>query len=162
MSSYPATVVDAGTTIVTYIEHATPYSGSVYTLISSGVYLSSTTFVVYQPQPTDMAVGKTMDDLELQCNACAPATFKSDAQCDALGLDTGCQGQCPQKNGLWWCRQLAPSDVLLTLELEMGRACWGNGTFFRQLRTPCVYSDHRVACVPCQGRINSWAPLNWV
>jgi hypothetical protein len=115
----------------------------------------TSTWVLYQPQPTDL-----LPDAPLPCEACAPADFTPDPACVALGLDTACQGQCKLLDGLWWCykRYFMDGDGL-----AMGRACWGgNGHEFKQLVTPCTRSDHALPCVPCNGTDVYFGPSQWL
>jgi len=97
----------------------------------------------------------------IPCEACSvdvPAT--SAGHCAALALQTGCQGQCDQRDGAWWCYRLYTSDYS-DAELRMGRACWGAGGRYEQLNEPCERGDYAVGCVPCKGTDDSWGAINW-
>lgn len=148
--TYPATVVDHGTTTVHYSQFEVWTDKSVDSHSWTSTYTSATTFVVYKPQPTDMPAGLKVNDVP--CGPCsnATATWKADPQCDALGLDTACQGQCSLQNGFWWCRQLQGLvEMGLNPEYQMGRICWGNRTRYHQLLTPCINGDHQFECLSC-------------
>jgi hypothetical protein len=146
--SYPATVVDIGTTTVHYSEFAVETGGFTNSRVYSSTYVSSTTFIVYRPQKKDIPAGVKLNDVP--CGPCAPVDWKSDQRCDALGLDTACQGQCLQQNGLWWCRRLQGIvEMGLNPEYQMGRTCWGNSSYYHQFQTPCVTGDHQFECLSC-------------
>jgi hypothetical protein len=87
--------------------------------------------------------------------------LQADPQCLALGLETGCQGQCQlHADGSFWCLQLY-YQTYKDSSLRMGRACWGGKNQYYQLNTPCIAGDYQVACRPCQGQDQSWRALNW-
>ena len=108
--------------------------------------------MVNKPQPTDMAAGVSLADVP--CGPCSNATssYRTAPECDALQLDTACQGQCAMEKGYWWCRKLQGIVELgLNPEYQMGRVCWGNTSFYHQLMTPCVQGDHQFECLSCTG-----------
>ncbi|KUJ16049.1 uncharacterized protein LY89DRAFT_735191 [Mollisia scopiformis] len=145
--SYPTTVIDHGTTTVDYFERVLPTTGPGQSSSWTSTYLSSTTYFVYQPQPTDMAAGITLNNVP--CGPCAPAGWKADPTCVALGLDTACQGQCLLEDGFWWCRHLTGLEIVSAPQYQMGRVCWGNGSAYHQLMTPCIQGDHMFECLAC-------------
>lgn len=169
VTALPATVVETVISHITF-EYRTSYSDSApSTSVSTAVITVPSTWIVARPQATDLAAGTSADALPCDDNnncatTKAQAAAAADPRCDALGLETGCQGQCEERDdddgGAWWCYQLYVADYS-EASLRMGRACWGGDDRYEQLNTPCVAGDHRVACTPCQGLDGSWGALNW-
>lgn len=159
--SYPATLIQTAITSRTY-DYRITYSsldGPVSTSISSGVYTVPSTWVLHPAQPTDLAVGIEMS--ALPCDECPIASsWTVDSRCAAKGLDTACQGQCKLRDDTWWCYKMYYSDY--GSDVQMGRVCWGNATYYEQLLEPCIAGDHRLACVPCKGQDVSWGAVTWV
>ncbi len=115
------------------------------------------TYGLFRPAPTHLAAGTRAADLP--CDEACPASAppEPDAECEARGLHTGCQGQCSLgDDGAFWClqrwyrtRDQAPA---------MGRACWGGQLQYVQLMKPCLVGDYRIGCAPCQGLNVSYRP----
>lgn len=160
IASYPATLIQTAITSRTY-EYRITYSsmeGPVSTSLSSGVYTVPSTWVLHPVQPTDMSVETSMSSLP--CEECAASTWTADSRCAAKGLDTACQGQCRLREDIWWCYKMYYSDY--GSDVQMGRACWGNDSYYEQLLEPCNVADHKVACVPCKGWDYSWSAVTWL
>jgi hypothetical protein len=119
--------------------------------VYTSTYISTTTFAVQKPQVTDMPAGVRLADVP--CGPCSNATasYRTSPECDALQLDTACQGQCSLEMGYWWCRRLQGLEIVMTPENQMGRVCWGDGSFYHQLMIPCVQGDHQFECLSCTG-----------
>jgi hypothetical protein len=66
-------------------------------------FTSSFTVHLYASQSTDLLRGIKREDLP--CELCPTADYRLDPQCEARGLQTACQGQCKEKDGIWECRQ---------------------------------------------------------
>jgi len=111
------------------------------------------TWVLFKPEATYAAAGAA-----LPCGECAPNGWEGDERCEALGLDTACQGQCEEKFGYLWCYERYRSDEGSKV---MGRACWGKEREYMQLVEPCLATDHRISCTPCQGVDPSWDDITW-
>jgi hypothetical protein len=158
VTSYPATVIETILSTVTYEYRITRSDGSSSTSFSSGTYTVPSTWVVSKPQASDLASGTSMGSLP--CDSCPAQSWVPDSQCVAKGLDTACQGQCQQRYGDWWCYHMYYSDYSNSA-FRMGRACWGGDGEYLQLNTPCVDSDHQMACTPCQGLNYSWGAVEW-
>lgn len=137
------------------------------TSFSSTNYTDLQTYVLAQPQPTDLPANTTTNNLPCeQCpssNTTVTAPLSSDSRCAARGLHTGCEGrQCEQRaEDIWWCYVLRPSEYDTEAEFRMGRVCWGGNNEYLQLNQPCESGDYAVPCVPCQGRNDSWRAVNW-
>jgi hypothetical protein len=165
VTSFPATVVETVVSHITF-EFRTSYTdGGRTTSMSSAVVTVPATWIVAAPRPTDLAAGTTADELPCSADGCTTEVQErtredSDPRCDALGLQTGCQGQCEEREGAWWCYQLYLADYR-DAKLRMGRACWGADNRYEQLNSPCVASDRKVACTACGGLDDSWGALNW-
>lgn len=127
------------------------------TSIGATTQTALSTWLLHAPAPTDLGVDLKV--ASLPCAECASSAYAPDPRCEALGLDTGCQGQCRMRDGMWWCLRRRYLDGS---ELEMGRACWGNGDQFQQLATPCVVGDHALGCEPCKGKVISYSPVEWL
>ncbi|OCL02218.1 hypothetical protein AOQ84DRAFT_229440 [Glonium stellatum] len=138
-------------------------SGTPTTYVQSTKYTVSSTWVLNQPAPTDLAAGTTVD--ALPCSECTPEGWAPDERCTRHNLDTACQGQCDLREGLWWCYKRYYNQPGAPV---MGRVCWGNndtaGQMFEyaQLAEPCKKTDHRVQCVPCKGLESNWEAGNWL
>ena len=160
IDSYPATVVQTAITSRTY-DYRITYSsidGPVSTSISSGVYTVPSTWVLHPAEPTDMAEGMLMPSLP--CEECTASTWTADSKCAAKGLNTACQGQCRLRDDTWWCYKMYYSDY--GSDVQMGRVCWGNDSYYEQLLEPCNVADHRLACLPCKGWDYSWGAVIWL
>ncbi|KAK3937156.1 hypothetical protein QBC46DRAFT_344895 [Diplogelasinospora grovesii] len=201
ITSFPTTVTEVVISHVTWEGRTTYSNGETSTSVTSFVVTNPETWVVSQPRETDLPAGVGAD--ELPCGDCpstsssgTTSTLSSsgssgsgsvlgsgtetgvgevqvDVRCEALGLRTGCQGQCASRYGngengggeggeesLWWCYQMHEREYT-NPSLRMGRACWGGNLQFVQLNEPCVQGDRAVACVPCQGVNASWGAVNW-
>lgn len=160
IQTYPATVVQTAVSKETHTTRITYSSanGPVSTTIDSRTVSVPSTWVLHQAQPTDLAAGTT--PAGLPCEECAPASWQADSRCAGNGLQTACQRQCDLRDGVWWCYRMYYSDY--GTGVQMGRACWGNGSYFEQLVEPCVAGDHRLSCVSCKGLDSSWDAVNWI
>lgn len=166
VTSFPATVVETVVSHITFEFRTSYQDGGRTTSLSSAVVTEPSTWVVTAPRATDLAEGMTAD--ALPCGGADSCTAEmqeraqedGDPRCNALGLQTGCQGQCERRDGAWWCYQLYLSDYR-DAKLRMGRVCWGEDNRYEQLNTPCVAGDRKVACTACGGLDDSWGALNW-
>jgi hypothetical protein len=152
-TSYPLTKVLTELSTVTYSERVV-FGGTEpdYTSSSTAIVTAPRTWVLHAPPaPTDLPVGASLPSCDASC---PPAGWTPDPRCEALGLDTACQGQCRQRDGVWWCYR---RYRLEGPEVAMGRVCWGNQTLLGELLEPCVVTDHRVQCVPCKGENQNYA-----
>jgi hypothetical protein len=157
-TSFPASVIQTVTSVVEFTYLATPGAGPIITSTGTDRFVNPTTWVLYQPEATDLPAGTTLEDLP--CNECSTAAIQEDRQCAALSLETACQGQCDMRDGIWWCRHMRVLED--GTPAQMGRACWGGDEQYGQLMTPCVSGDYRIGCTPCEGRASGWLPTNWL
>ena len=135
-------------------------AGSTVTQLATWIGTAPETFVLYEPQATDLPASTDPD--AVLCDGCpdVAATPAPDPACEALGLHTGCQGQCALEDGVFWCLQRwrAAQDRMPA----MGRACWGGNREYLQLMTPCRTGDFRIGCTACHGGNVSYAPVDWL
>ncbi|KAH8881325.1 hypothetical protein GQ53DRAFT_832511 [Thozetella sp. PMI_491] len=153
-TSFPYTMLQ------TAVKHSTIESRLVVTIsappetsFSYATVTGTSTWILWRPAVTDMPAGGSGS-----CSECVASSPTPDPRCERLGLDTACQGQCEQRDGLWWCYRRYYSDPS---SLAMGRACWGNKTEYAQLLTPCIGTDHALPCMPCKGKDYAWNSVNW-
>ncbi len=157
---FPYTLVQTALTTATTDYLVTRFAGGPVT--SSRfvhTYHVPSTWVLWPPAPTDLPAAAAVPCGECPSAGGGGAVEEQDPECEALGLDTACQGQCGLRDGLFWCLQRRYTD---RADMAMGRACWGNSTSYKQLLSPCRLNDHQVACVPCSGRNTAWEGTSWL
>jgi len=160
VTALPATVVETVISRITF-EFRTTYAPELTALRPTTSYSSVAitvphTWVVSPARPSHLARAASVP-----CGACATGANATTAgRCDAQGLRTGCQRQCEQRDGAWWCYRIYTSEYS-DAGLRMGRACWGPGGRYEQLNEPCEQGDYAVGCVACKGVDDSWSAINW-
>jgi len=168
-TAYPAKITVEETTSVTIFSIAPFSTYSTETVTAETAWTDTQTWALSRPRATDApALLPPGTDLGAACVACpgvgdaSPAAVP-DPACEALGLRTGCDAaQCPQDaDGTYWCREMFPG--MYTAEgYRNGRACWGNGTQYKQLLAPCRVGDGVVGCTACKGDLRDFFPKNWL
>ena len=162
-SAYPAKITVEETTVVTVFTTATWSTRSTSTASAETIWIDTQTWALSRPRATDAAALLPADaDLGAACSACPGAAAVPDPVCETLGLRTGCDAaQCPRDaEGTYWCREMFPG-MYSASGYRNGRACWGNGTEYKQLLAPCRAGDGVVGCTACKGDLRDFYPRNW-
>lgn len=123
----------------------------------------TSTWVLWDTSPTDLAVGQALPacDRTNEHNdlKCATPNLKQDTRCIEHGLTTACHSQCKIRRvegwDLWWCHRRGDGTSKAagndTREVAVGRVCTDSMGYYEQLLEPCDTMDHRHDCLPCNG-----------
>jgi hypothetical protein len=143
-TSFPATVLQSVTTTHTYV--ASEGSSTVT------VEPTSSQWILHRPSATDLARNGLGDP---QPNAPPPHGWEPAPQCLDAGQQTGCDRQCAQRDGLWYCFD----KHAWYKENVMGRVCWwteqdddsgADVIRYLMLAEPCREGDRHVECEACR------------